>query len=95
MQRTLLFAIAAGAAVVTAGCTNTYRMVTAEHWHDPDTLVIAYTVQVRRDSLFVSTEQSKAHVLICRIGPKNSIACRPAPEIDRALAAPPERSSAR
>ena len=86
MHRSLLLAAAVTTAT-TAGCTNTYRMVTAEHWHDPDTLVLAYTVQVRHDSVFVSTETSEAHVVICHIGPDNSIACHPEPEIDRALAA--------
>jgi hypothetical protein len=67
------------------GCCETYRYVTAQHWHDRDTLVIAYTEYVRQHYVIASTGQSSTHVLLCRVASDNTLACRPQPEIDRAI----------
>jgi hypothetical protein len=85
VNRPFAFALTALSLATVLGCSETYRYVTAEHWHDRDTLVIAYTEYVRQHYVITSTGQSSTHVLLCRVAPDNSLQCRPQPEIDRAI----------
>ena len=67
------------------GCSTTYRYVTAEHWHDPDTFVVAYSEFTRHSYVVASSGESSAHVLLCRVAADNSVECREQPLIDRWL----------
>ncbi len=67
----------------------TYRQITAEHWHDKDTVVIAYTDFARKGNLLYSPVESTAHIVVCRVARDNSVTCREQPLADRVLAGQP------
>ena len=68
-----------------SGCTEHYRYLSAAHWHDRDTLVVAYTEYVRHHYVVTGTGRSSTHVLICKVLPDNSLVCHEQPELDGVL----------
>ncbi|MBI2374040.1 MAG: hypothetical protein HYV07_08580 [Deltaproteobacteria bacterium] len=69
------------------GCKTTSRFVTAQHWHDAETVFIGYTERTQSQFLGLSlSDESSAHVLRCRVQADNSAQCGPQPSVDGVLA---------
>ncbi len=70
-----LLAFAALFACVLSGCI-TSRAVTAAHWHDEETLYVAY---------LETTTESEAKVKLCKVQPDNSLKCEDQAALNKEL----------
>ena len=79
------FVIAFSGMFLLAGCSTTSRYVTAELWHDDDTVMVAYTEYTHTNYIVASSGKSSAHVIVCQAADDNSLDCQNQVAIDRLL----------